>query len=290
MKILNFGSLNIDHVYQMPHFVVAGETLASLRYDKNAGGKGMNQSVALARAGADVYHAGQIGQDGLFLKELLDRESIHTEWLKIGEVPTGHAVIQVDPSGQNCILIYGGANAAITEEYVRLVFSAFEPGDYVLFQNEITGLPVMLKLASAAGLKTILNPSPINDSIAESDLSLVDFFIMNEIEGCAITGKKDPIEILDEMKRRYPKAGVVLTLGSEGAYYSCGSECFFEAARSVTAVDTTAAGDTFTGYFFACLLAGDSPDVALRMATDAAALTVSRSGAAGSIPRRAEIQ
>lgn len=290
MKILNFGSLNIDHVYQVPHFVAPGETLASTNYQKNAGGKGTNQSIALARAGAEVYHAGQIGQDGLFLKEMLEADGVNTEWLRVGETPTGHAIIQVDQQGQNCILICGGANAAISEAYMKQVFADFEPGDFVLFQNEVAGLPQLLKHASENGLRIILNPSPIGPEIKESDLSLVDYFIMNEIEGFAITGKKDPIEILDEMHRCYPKAAVVLTLGSEGACFGSGTEHVFQEARKVAAVDTTAAGDTFTGYFFASLLAGETPAEALRLATDAAAIAVSRAGAACSIPKRNELK
>ncbi|MBQ8894230.1 MAG: ribokinase [Clostridia bacterium] len=290
MKILNFGSLNIDHVYQVPHFVTPGETLASTGYQKNAGGKGTNQSIALARAGAEVYHAGQIGEDGIFLKELLEADGVNTKWLKVGEVPTGHAMIQVNSQGQNCILICGGANASVTEDYMRQVFADFEEGDFVLFQNEIAGLPALLQYASEAGLKIVLNPSPIGPEILQSDLSLVDYFIMNEIEGFEITGKKDAIEILDEMYRRFPKAEVVLTLGGEGACFGNGNDHVFEAARKVTAVDTTAAGDTFTGYFFASLLEGAEPAEALRLATDAAAITVSRPGAACSIPKRSELK
>lgn len=289
MKILNFGSLNIDHVYRVPHFVAPGETLASTSYQKNAGGKGLNQSIALARAGAEVCHAGLIGEDGRFLRELLQQEGVGTAWVKECGVPTGHAVIQVNDAGQNCILIHGGANAAVGEDYMRRVFSAFDQGDYALFQNEIQGLPHLIRCASEAGLKIILNPSPIGPELEESDLSLVDYFIMNEIEGKAITGREDPIEILDEMHRKYPGAGVVLTLGGEGACYGDGREYFFEAARKVTVADTTAAGDTFTGYFFAALLEGSTPGAALKLAADASAIAVSRVGAAGSIPRRNEL-
>ncbi len=289
MKILNFGSLNIDHVYQVPHFVTPGETLGTTGYQKNAGGKGVNQSIALARAGMDVFHAGQIGEDGLFLKECLEQEGVNTKWIEVGTEMTGHAVIQVDHEGQNCILIHSGANGTVTEDYMQQVFADFEPGDFVLFQNEVAGLPMLLKYAADAGLKIILNPSPIGAEIKESDLSLVDYFILNEVEGLALTCKKDPIEILDELHRIYPKAGVVLTLGGEGAYYSKETEHFFEAARKVDVVDTTAAGDTFTGYFFASLLAGEPADKALHRATKAASITVSRAGAACSIPKHHEV-
>ncbi|PWM39490.1 MAG: ribokinase [Clostridiales bacterium] len=291
MKVLNFGSLNIDHVYQVAHFVQPGETLGAEAYCKNAGGKGLNQSIALARAGAEVYHAGQIGKDGLFLKELLEQEGIDTRFLKVAEEePTGHAVIQVDTQGQNSILIFGGANAAVSEQDMKRVFAGFAAGDLVIFQNEIAGLPQMLKFAAQAGLRIALNPSPINEALSVSDLTLVHYFIMNEIEGAAITGKHEPIEILDEMHRLYPKAGVVLTLGAQGACYGDGSTYVFEEARTVKVADTTAAGDTFTGYFLAALLNGFSPAAALRKATDAAAIAVSRTGAACSIPRWDEVK
>ncbi len=289
MKILNFGSLNIDHVYQVSHFVQPGETLSASEYQRNAGGKGLNQSIALARAGVEVYHAGQIGVDGEFLKELLENNRVHVNFLKISEAPTGHAMIQVNEEGQNCILICGGANQTIDEEHMKSVFSAFKPDDFALFQNEINGLPKLISLASDAGMKIILNPSPIGPELSECDLSKIDYFIMNEIEGEAISGKKDPIEIMDEMHRRYPKAKVVLTLGGDGACYGDGNEYHYQEAIKVTPVDTTAAGDTFTGYFFASIMNGIEPGEALKIATKAASIAVSRAGAACSIPMKNEL-
>jgi len=289
MKILNFGSLNIDHVYQVPHFVRPAETLGAVGYQKNAGGKGLNQSIALARAGVEVYHAGQIGKDGLFLKELLAENSVHVDFLNVSEYPTGHAIIQVNEDGQNCILIYGGANQQIGEEHMRCVFSSFQPGDFALFQNEINGLPELIRSASEAGMKIVLNPSPIGPELHECDLSLVDYFIMNEIEGEAISGKQDPIEILDEMHRRYPNAKVVLTLGGDGACYGDGKEYHYQDAIEVDVVDTTAAGDTFTGYFFASIMCGVAPGEALKIATKASSIAVSRAGAACSIPMKSEL-
>ena len=108
MKILNFGSVNIDFTYRVPHFVRPGETLAATSVTRNAGGKGFNQSVALARAGCDVYHAGHIGEDGFFLVDLCRNYGVHTDFLTKVSTPTGNAIIQVDGSGANCILLYGG--------------------------------------------------------------------------------------------------------------------------------------------------------------------------------------
>ncbi|MBQ7090345.1 MAG: ribokinase, partial [Clostridia bacterium] len=183
MKILNFGSLNIDHVYQVAHFVQPGETLGAAGYQKNAGGKGLNQSIALARAGVEVCHAGQIGEDGLFLKELLEDNNVSVEFLNVSSEPTGHAIIQVNEEGQNCILIYGGANQTVDKAHMQHVFSSFESGDFALFQNEMNDLPKLISMAAEAKMKIVLNPSPIGPELFECDLSLVDYFIMNEIEG-----------------------------------------------------------------------------------------------------------
>ena len=289
MKIINFGSLNIDHVYQVSHFVTPGETIAAKEYNKNPGGKGMNQSIALARAGATVYHAGKIGNDGLFLKEMLEDNGVNTSCLRIGDVPTGHAMIQVDPSGQNCILIFSGANGAVSEEEIRAVFSQFEAGTYVLLQNEIVGIATLITAAKDAGLKVILNPSPINEELLSAPLDRVDYFIFNEIEGAALTGKTDFLEILDAMREMYPNSEVVLTMGSKGAMFDNDDLRVYVPAQKAKAVDTTAAGDTFTGYFFASYLAGEDPQKALELAAKAAAITVSRHGAAASIPSMKEI-
>ncbi len=289
MKVVNFGSLNIDHVYRVEHFLKPGETLCALNYAKNAGGKGLNQSIAFSRAGAEVYHAGLIGEDGLFLKELLQSENVNVELVSVSDAPTGHAIIQVDTTGQNCILVESGTNGMITDEHIDRVFSSFKQGDYAVFQNELNCLDKLLAAAKNAGLKTVLNPSPINDTLLKADLSGVDYFIVNEHEGAALTGKTEPSEMLDEFLHRYPGAGIVLTLGTAGAYYADASCRYFEPAVKVKAVDTTAAGDTFTGYFFASLLQRKSPDECLKLATTASSVTVTRPGAAASIPYAFEL-
>lgn len=288
MKILNFGSLNIDHVYRIDRFVGPGETRSALSYERNAGGKGLNQSIALARAGATVYHGGMVGEDGRFLCDLLADEGVDTTYLSVSALPTGHAVIQVDPTGQNSILIHAGANGEITPDQIHTVLQAFGAGDYLLLQNEVAGLTELLQGAKERQMTVILNPSPITPDLLSADLSAVDDWILNETEGEALTDKSDPNEILAVMGKRYPHAGVVLTLGAHGAYWQKEGERIFCPARKVNAVDTTAAGDTFTGYFFATLTAGGSPADALLRATCAASLSVTCKGAAMSIPRSAQ--
>lgn len=289
MRILCFGSLNIDHVYRVEQFVAPGQTLSAISYQKNAGGKGLNQSIALARAGAPVCHAGQIGEDGRFLAELLQKEGVEISSLAVTDLPTGHAIIQVEPGGQNCILVCAGANGAVPAHYMEGVFSRFGADDWLLLQNEVAGLPTLLSLAKDRGMRVILNPSPITPDLQAADLSAVDTFILNETEGMALTGKREPEAILERLSARYPTAEVVLTLGAQGAYWQSGDERCFCPSRKVTAVDTTAAGDTFTGYFLACRMEGKGARTSLGLAAKAAAIAVTRPGAAASIPYRDEI-
>jgi len=284
MNILNFGSLNIDYVYAVDHFVTAGETTGSFSMDRNVGGKGLNQSVAFAKAGAAIYHAGCVGSDGAFLTDYLKKVGVHTDHVKVVDVPTGNAIIQVDKSGQNCILLYGGANQAVTADMIDAVLAQFTAGDLVILQNEINDVDVILRKAHERGLITVLNPSPISDALRQFPLFLVDWFILNEVEGRELTGKTAAEEIMAGMREQFPNACVVLTLGKDGAMY-------FDAETSVTVpagkgkpVDTTAAGDTFTGYFFTGIADGKTPEEALRFATRASDITVTRKGAAESIP------
>lgn len=290
MRILNFGSLNIDYVYQVDHFVAAGETLGSFRMDRNTGGKGLNQSVAFAKAGAEIYHAGCVGRDGDFLVRYLEKTGVHTEYLQVVDVPTGNAIIQVDRQGQNCILLYGGANQAVSRDAVDRVLAAFGGGDLLILQNEISCVDYLITKAHEAGLSVVLNPSPISEELLHYPLELVDWFILNEIEGMALSGEKEPSAIVSAMRERFPQARVVLTLGKEGAMYFDSTACVSVPAGKGKPVDTTAAGDTFTGYFFAGIAVGKTPEEALRWATKASDITVTRKGAAESIPYAREIE
>lgn len=286
MKILNFGSLNIDNVYNVKDFVQPGETILSLGYNIFCGGKGLNQSVALAKAGADVYHAGAIGADGAPLLETLQEAGVHTEFLRQIPGPSGHTVIEINQHGQNCIIVTAGSNGKITPADVDEVLSHFESGDILLLQNEISSIPYIMEKAYAKGMKIALNPSPVNDALYTFPLETASWFILNETEGQLLAGceSEDEHDILAALHEKYPQAAIVLTLGSKGAWYSDSSVTFFEPARRVKAVDTTAAGDTFCGYLLACLAAGNTPQQAMSTATCASAIAVTRPGAAPSIP------
>lgn len=290
MKVLNFGSLNIDHVYQVHHFVRAGETIGSNGYARHMGGKGFNQSVALARAGAEVYHAGYIGEDGGFLQAYLREAGADTAFLRTVDGPTGHAIIQVEPSGENCILLFGGANQQVEEAQIREVLSHFAAGDILLLQNEISGLAALLKEGAGRGMRIAINPAPMDGAILAADLAGVRWLIVNEGEGAALSGMADTQDILAALRKKYPHAAVVLTLGEKGAWYQDEKEtCFVEAFHAGNAVDTTGAGDTFTGYFLAGMAAGASVRRSMEIAARAAGIAVTRPGAAQAIPALQEV-
>ncbi len=290
MKILNFGSINIDITYRVPHFVRPGETLSARSVTRNAGGKGFNQSVALARAGCEVCHAGHIGEDGAFLLDLCKKYGVGTDDLTMVDVPTGNAVIQVDDDGANCIMLYGGANQAMDMDFIRQVLSHFEKGDMIVLQNEINCMNEIMQMAHDAGLLIAINPAPMNDNVSKESLKLADWIILNETEAEELTGEKDPKEQLEKLADRFPDSAFLLTLGVRGSICQTGGERFTLGSCKVNAVDTTAAGDTFAGFFLAELTAGAAPDRALLTATRASALAVMKQGAAQSIPSMEEVR
>lgn len=289
MKILNFGSLNFDHFYSVKNFVSPGETVKSRNYTQKAGGKGLNQSVAISRAGVKVCHAGAVGSDGSFLTDFMNRDSIDTAFVRQVDVPTGHAIIQVDEAGENCILLFGGANQCITEEYADKVLDNFSEGDFLVIQNETNIVPYVISKAFEKKMKIFFNPSPVTEDMCNFPLDKIDCFILNEIEGEALSGEKDEEKIIRELKRKFPRAEFVLTLGDKGAVYFNSEKCFSIPAEKVDAVDTTAAGDTFTGYFIAQLAKGEGIEDAMKTATSAAAKAVTLHGAAESIPCLADV-
>jgi ribokinase len=289
MRIFVFGSLNVDKVYKVKAFVREGETINSLSYQEFPGGKGLNQTIAAARAGVDVLHIGAIGSDGKLLSDTLLHEGVPLTHLHRLPCATGHAVIQVNSQGQNAIIVDQGANAVIQEEWVDEALLSAQPGDLVLLQNEINNVPYIIRRAREAGLSVAFNPSPITDTINDYPLSLVTHFILNEIEGEALTGETEDAAILDGLARRFPNAEIMLTLGSRGAMYSGASGRAAFGAYPVEAVDTTAAGDTFCGYYFACIARGMDAHKAMLYATGASAISVTREGASTSIPRFEEV-
>lgn len=289
MKVLNFGSLNLDYVYQVESILIPGETQASKSRQIFCGGKGLNQSIALAKAGIPVYHAGLIGEGGEPLLEVCKENGVNSEFIRQIPGPCGHTVIQVDRNGQNCILLFGGSNRSMTKEFVDSVLDSFDEGDIILLQNEINELDYIIDRAYEKKMMIILNPSPFDSALEKCDLSKISLFLMNEIEGFQITGEKEPDRILAKVKELYPKAKVVLTLGGDGSVYQDETGIYRQGIFKVKAVDTTAAGDTFTGYFISSIIDGMPVQDGLKLAAKASAIAVSRPGATASIPVRSEV-
>jgi len=290
MKVINFGSINIDHVYEVEHFVRPGETLRSMSYRIYSGGKGANQSISLAKAGASVLHAGKIGTEGAWLKDRLHQIGVDTSLIETTDTPTGHALIQVNTEGENAIIIHGGANETITDKDIKSVLAMGERGDCLLVQNEINNVNKIMQKAKEKDMLLVFNPAPMNDGVKDYPLDLVDIFIINEVEGEALTQQNDPETIVAYMQKLYPQSKTVLTLGTEGLIYGDDEEVISVPALKVEAIDTTGAGDTFIGYFLAELISGSQIEQCLKMGIKASALCVTRKGAGDSIPLRKEVE
>lgn len=293
MRVFNVGSLNVDYVYDVEHFVRPGETIASVSRSVFPGGKGLNQSIALARAGAEVWHVGTVGREAVWLKSMMRDSGVRVELVEErADSANGHAVIQRDLMGSNCIILYGGTNQMLNEQQIDEALSTADPGDWLLLQNETSGVGHAIIEAKEHGLRVALNPSPANELLATYPLDLVDLFILNEIEAKTILDERDETnqELVESMQRMFPESSIVLTVGESGSLFSNKSDGMrSQRAYRTNVVDTTAAGDTFTGYFIDGVMKGKNIDSVLERASMAAAISVSRKGAAPSIPYAREV-
>lgn len=290
LKVLNFGSLNIDHVYDVEQFPMPGETIDSLEYKICFGGKGLNQSIALQRCGLQVYHAGAIGKDGLVLKEALDACGVNSEHIEISEVKTGHALIQVNNQGENCIILYHGANKQISREQIDRVLQDFEEDDTIILQNEISNINYILERAHQKGMKIILNLAPYTNEICSYLISNVSYLILNESEAKGLSKCSTVKEAMKKLEEEYQETRFVITLGADGSYFFGKGKTIYQKAYKVSVIDTTAAGDTFIGYFVGSLLKGGTEEKAMDIAAKASAITVMKKGASNSIPRIYEVE
>jgi ribokinase len=292
VKILVFGSLNIDLIFPVDHIVKPGETIGSASLTKSAGGKGANQAAALAKAGMEVCMAGKIGGDGEFLLKLLESYGVDTGCVSRYEGATGQAIIQLDKNKQNAILLFSGGNGCISSDEIKETLGKFRAGDTIVLQNEVARLAEIMEAARERGLRICLNPSPCDETIETLPLQLADLFFVNELEGAALASlpvTTPPPQILDRLAERFPAAEIILTAGKEGAYYG------FRGAREkgdiidLPVADTTGAGDTFTGYFLAARAKNLSVGESLAVACKAASIAVSRLGAMEAIPFAGEV-
>ena len=286
MAVYNLGSINADLFYRVPHLLAPGETLASTEFSKGLGGKGANMSVAVARAAARVVHIGAVGPDGRWAVDRLLEYGVDTRSIATLEVPTGHAVIMIDDRGENAILLFPGANRAITETHVADVLGSATDADTFLFQNETSAQMEGARLASAKGMRVVYAAAPFDPAAVQDVLPLLDLLVMNAIEAQQLvdaTGR--PLGDL-------PVKDIVVTLGGDGCRWintDTGQEKNFPAIP-VTPVDTTGAGDTFTGFLVAGLDRGLPMEQAIALGQQAGAIMVTRHGTADVIPDLKDIE
>ncbi|QYK41924.1 MAG: ribokinase [Paracoccaceae bacterium] len=280
MALWNLGSVNVDHVYRTPRIPAPGETLAASGYRAGLGGKGANQSVAAARAGARVHHIGAIGPDGGWTRTALRDYGVDTAHLAdVGE-PTGHAIIAVDDAGENAILIWPGANRSPDAALVGAALAGAAAGDSLLLQNETSAQAEAAQAARRRGLSVIYSAAPFDPAAVRAVVDHVTLLVMNAGEAAELAAAMGAL----------PPVDCLITRGASGAdWIAPGTEPLHQPAFRVTPVDTTGAGDTFTGWLAAELDLGLSRPQAMQRAAAAAAIQVTRPGAAPAIPTAAEV-
>jgi ribokinase len=289
MAVINFGSINIDHVYQVEHFVQPGETIASSHYQCLLGGKGANQSIALARAGSEVLHVGKINEVDVAFKQTMIRDGIDCKHITCTETASGHAIIQITPSAENAIVLFGGANHEITHKDIMDALDTVKPEDWVLTQNETNNIDQVLAQAKAKGLRVAFNPAPMTESVKHLPHECIDLLIVNEVEAEELSGRKDLDKIEAYFREDWSHAEVLITLGKVGVRMLKKDKTIDVPAFEVDAVDTTAAGDTFIGYFLSAYSNHTDSKTALIRACAASALAVMKLGAAQSIPNEEDV-
>lgn len=296
MTVYNFGSINLDHIYRLDHFVRPGETRESTNYQRQIGGKGANQSVALARAGAHVKHVGVINHNDHKILDKLSLWGVDTGLISQLDVPTGHAIIQLNRNAENAIILFRGANHSLTKEQVNTALSEAKLGDWVLIQNETNLVKYIASKAQRMGLKVAFNPAPMDVDLTKSIMSLVNLLVVNEVEATDLIGSNSTIEVFEKvLPEVYPNLSVLMTLGKSGVRYfekqSQGSkkDSVSIPAFSVKALDTTAAGDAFIGFFLSSVVDGENVLQAMTRACAASAICVTKMGAAVAIPMSEEV-
>ena len=280
MAVYNLGSINLDHVYRVPHLPLPGETLSAVDYTVGLGGKGANQSVAVAKAGAAIRHIGCVGREGTWALGRLRDYGVDVSRVTIGEQPTGHAIINVDPGGENAIVIFPGANHGIDAVAMDEALADGVTGDTLMIQNETSLRVEAARIAQQKRMFVVYSAAPFDAEAVRAILPHVSLLVVNEGEAAqlqvALNGR--------------PEVDMVITRGSKGAeWISVGAEPVFQPAFRVTPVDTTGAGDTFIGTLVAGIDLGLSRVEAMRRAAAAAALQVTRPGAAQAIPTAQEV-
>lgn len=285
MRVFNLGSINIDHIFRLGHFPAPGETLTAQDYLCCLGGKGANQSLALALGGAQVLHIGRMAAPDEHFISPLQRAGVCLDQVATDAKASGSAVVLVDQeSGENQIIINPGANQQIASAQIDMALAQASAGDWALAQNETNNVSQFLQQAKSRGMNVCYSAAPF---VAETALALLphtDLLIVNQIEAAALASALDcPLD-------KIPVPHLVITLGADGARYIGEDGDWSLPSPKVEAVDTTGAGDTFLGFMLASLTNGVSMRTAMHQALAAAALQVTRKGTADAIPSLDEVK
>jgi len=282
--IINFGSINIDHVYRVAALPIAGETIASKGYEKFLGGKGINQSIAIARAGADVMHIGVVGSDGDWALNEIEKLGINTNKIEQLKCATGHAIITVDDAAENQIIIEGGTNQVFTKAQINAALEKGNPqADWVTLQNETNLSLYIVEQAKTAGYKIAYAAAPFIAETTVQILPHIDLLAVNEGEAQSLA------KALGINTKDIPVPKLLITKGASGAEFRSQDGILHQRALKVDAVDTTGAGDTFFGSFLAEYSQNNDAQSALQYASAASALQVTKAGTAAAIPTREDV-
>jgi len=285
MAIYNLGSINIDYFYRVPHLPNPGETLAATDHSVGLGGKGANQSVAIARAGVRVFHIGAVGADGGWTVDRLASYGVDVTHIATSDLPTAHAIINIDPAGENAIVIYSGASGVQDPARITAALADAGESDMLILQNETSHQEFAACLAHEKGMTVVYSAAPFDMQAVQAVLPYITLLIVNEVEAAQLS------DALGKPLTDIPVPQVLITKGADGAewYDLKTGEITRVAAFKVIPVDTTGAGDTFAGYVVAGLSEGRPPVDAMRLAAAASAIKVTRAGTADAIPARAEV-
>lgn len=283
MAIFNLGSINIDHVYRVPSLPRPGETLSAREYSRGLGGKGANQSIAAASAGAVTHHIGAIGKGDEWVLEPFLRLGLDQAHIRSLDQTTGHAIIWVDAAAENCIVLYNGANHAITTEQIDTALARAKPYDWLILQNETSLVAYAAARARAQGMRVAYSAAPFAAADVAAVSGNIDLLVLNEGEAGLLRQE------LPAFEEDHPDLAWLVTRGANGSLYRHGGDVIEMPSQPAQAVDTTGAGDTYLGYFIAALDAGRTVREAMAEATAAAAIQVSRHGAATAIPLRQDV-
>lgn len=290
MKILNFGSFNIDYIYNLDHIVVPGEIETSCEMGLFPGGKGLNQSISMSRAGTKVFHAGCIGKDGDILIDILKSNGVDVSLIEEVDAQSGHAIIQVSNPWEYSVFLHPGSNAMVSKEYIDRVLAHFGEGDIILLQNEISNIDYIMEQAYSKNMRIILNPAPFNEKLKSIDLNKLFCIVLTEVEANSFSGLNDYEKSMEYFRNTYPELKVMMNLGRNGCVFGDKTQLLYQPAFQVDVVDTTGSGDTFVGYFVAGVASGKDYATIIRNAAAAASISGTRKGAAMSIPFMAEVE